>query len=299
MTAGLIGLGAIAKHYYDGLQASSFLKLCAVSDMDAKAASRAVYDAYPFYTDYKEMLQAEKPDMVIICTPPQSHFDIALYCLEHHTDVLMEKPVTLHMEEFDTLCAVAEKNGRTFKTMFHWQNGIELFAFNRTYPVNDIREISVSVQDPYSEDETTISPTRRALMGTWVDSGVNVLSMIKTWLPFENVQILHTETVKCTQTDLPLYVRAKLQIDGVTVTITVDWRCHRNYKETVVKFADKSVRICHTDQSIVDGETVMQYARMPRLDEHYYAMFTHMDQTSNAAQSRLVHQVLLEVNKTL
>lgn len=298
-TAGLIGLGTIATHYIKGLEKCSYLQLCAVSDVDEQARARSAYDKNPFFNDYKEMLKAAKPDVAIICTPPESHFDIALYCLEHQTDVLIEKPVTLSMKEFDLLCDAAERNGRLFKTMFHWQHGIELQSFKKDYSVEDIREISVFVEDPYSNNGCTINEDYRSLMGAWIDSGVNALSMVRTWLPFEDVKILHTEAVRCHETDLPLYAHVKLQIDGVMVTITIDWRNKRNHKESLITFSTKTVRICHSDQSIVDGKLSTSYYRMPRLDEHYYNMFTNLDDTFNISQSRSIHEVLLEVNKAL
>lgn len=298
-TAGLIGLGTIATHYIKGLEKCSYLQLCAVSDVDEQARARSMYKKYPFFNDYKEMLEKAKPDIVIICTPPKDHFDIARYCLEHQTDVLMEKPVTLSIEEFDKLCDVAEKNGRLFKTMFHWQNGIELRSFKNDYPTKDIREISVFVDDPYSSDSCTIDKEYHSLMGAWIDSGVNALSMIHMWLPFNDYKILHTETIRCPQSNLPLYAYAKLQIDGVIVNITIDWRNKKNHKESLITFSDKTVRICHSEQSITCGEITTSYYRMPRLDEHYYNMFTNLNDTSDISQSRSIHEVLLEVNKAL
>ena len=41
----------------------------------------------------------QKPDGVIICTPPSSHIEIARYSLEHHLPVMIEKPLALSYQE--------------------------------------------------------------------------------------------------------------------------------------------------------------------------------------------------------
>lgn len=42
------------------------------------------------YTDYKEMLEIEKPELVAIATESGEHAKIAVYCLEHGANVIIE-----------------------------------------------------------------------------------------------------------------------------------------------------------------------------------------------------------------
>lgn len=91
----LIGLGVITQRYWVGFSQCSFFRLCAVADIDPNAVSRSLYKDYPYYRDYLEMINREKPDYVIISTPPQTHFEIARNCLELGIHVVIEKPVTL------------------------------------------------------------------------------------------------------------------------------------------------------------------------------------------------------------
>ena len=294
-TVGLIGLGKIVEHYVRGLNASEYLQLCAVTDTDSSAISRDIYAQYPFFTDYREMLAVAKPEAVIISTPPDSHFEIARYCLEHGTDVIIEKPVTLCIKDFDKLMQIAEENGRLLKTLFHWQGARELTNFTELYPTDSIRAIRISVKDPYSTNGIIIDPPYRALKGAWFDSGVNALSMLRMWLPFDEVHIIDTQTVLCRETGLPLFVTAQLAIDGIEVTISVDWRTGKNHKQTVIELDDRMVILNHSDQCIIDRDSVTEYARMPRLQEHYYRLFSEMDATSNLEQSRSIHRVLTEV----
>lgn len=63
------------------------------------------------YTDYKEMLDNERPDTVHICTPNSSHYEMARYALEHGIHVLCEKPLAYTPEEANELVLLAQKTG--------------------------------------------------------------------------------------------------------------------------------------------------------------------------------------------
>ncbi|MDD6478602.1 MAG: Gfo/Idh/MocA family oxidoreductase [Oscillospiraceae bacterium] len=298
-TAGLIGLGKITRHYAEGLDSSSFLNLCAVSDINPNSVSRELYSSLPFFADYKDMISSAKPDFAIISTPPESHFEIAKFCLENNTNVIIEKPVVLNIADFDALCGLAKEKALKFITLFHWQGGIELDSFNSVYNPEDIKEINVFVSDPYSDDGKSINTSVRALMGAWIDSGVNALSMIKMWLPFKSLEIIKTNSVKCTKTDLPLYASAELLIDKVRVSISVDWRSHKTLKESYITLSDKKVYINHSEQSLSDNTGSVSLAKRERMTEHYYNLFTRLDGRENTESARLIHKFLLEVNDAL
>ena len=88
----------------------------------------------------------------------------------------------------------------------------------------------MSVWDPYCDDGETINSDRRLLMGAWIDSGVNALSLIRLWLPFEKVEVLHTEAQRCKVTHLPIYAKVNLRIDGIETEIVIDWRQGKDQK---------------------------------------------------------------------
>jgi len=294
----LIGLGMITQRYIHELRNSSYLNICAVSDVNENAVSRPLYDEYPFYSDYKQMIAETVPEYAIISTPPQSHFEIALHCLQNGVNIIIEKPVTLCIEQFDTLSNLAQEKGLVFKTLFHWNGGIETRAFAETYDLTKIEEIKVSVCDPYCADSETIDEDRRPLMGAWIDSGVNALSMIRQWLPFETVEVLETEVRRCRQTQLPVYANVALLIDGIKTRIGIDWCQGKDQKETYVKLDGRWIHIDHTRQCIDDGEAV-EYAQMPRLEQHYKYLFGTFTGQSNAEISRSIHEILFKVREKL
>lgn len=74
--------------------------------------SKVDFSKYNLYTDYKEMLEKENLDFVIITLPSYMHHPVATYCLEHGVDVFCEKPMAVTLEECEDMMNVAEKTGR-------------------------------------------------------------------------------------------------------------------------------------------------------------------------------------------
>lgn len=294
----LIGLGLITQKYIKGLGIAPYLNICAVSDVNEDAVSRQLYAAYPFYADYKQLIDQVHPEYAIISTPPETHFEIASYCLEKGVNIIVEKPVTLCIEEFDALVKLAQQKGLTFHTLFHWLGGVETAAFAANYDLSKLQEIKVSVCDPYCDNFETIDEDRRSLMGAWIDSGVNALSMIRSWLPFENVEILSTNVQRCLETQLPVYACAQLLIDGVQTQIEIDWCQGRDHKESYVKLDGRWIHIDHSQQCIDDIGT-MEYAKMDRLTQHYDSLFSEFAGDTNVEFSRSIHEVLFKVREAL
>lgn len=292
----IVGLGTVTKYYLYGLESSDILELCAVCDSREDAASRDHFSRYPFYTDYREMIEREGLDIIIISTPPSTHFEIASYALERGIDVICEKPIVLSMDEYRMLLDIAKSAGSRLEAMYHWQNGIEVLHFNECYDKSKISEIHTTVLDPYSEDGEIIDMQKRKLMGTWVDSGVNILSMIKTWLPFETLDIRRVDTQMCPQSDLPIYVNAELVIDGIPTYITVDWRVHTNKKESYVIYDGEKMHIDHSGQAIRFGGESMSLGVMERMQQHYYHYFKNFRGDTDEDASVRIHKFLLEVN---
>jgi predicted dehydrogenase len=61
------------------------------------------------FSELSEMLEAVRPDVVHITTPPQSHYSLAKQCLESGSHVYLEKPFTITAAEAASLIRVAER----------------------------------------------------------------------------------------------------------------------------------------------------------------------------------------------
>jgi predicted dehydrogenase len=105
----LVGCGKAAENHVSQIQHIPGVKLVGVCDREALMAEQLAkrYSAPKFYADCSEMLEKERPDVLHVATPPQSHFELASTALEHGCHVLVEKPATCSYFETERLLASA------------------------------------------------------------------------------------------------------------------------------------------------------------------------------------------------
>lgn len=121
----VIGTGAIAADHLKAIANSERCRLCAVCDINQeKANSVAEEYSVPYFTDYKDVPDAVKPDAVIINLPHGLHCESTVYFLEHGVHVLVEKPMANSVAECDVMLAAAEKSGKKL-AVGHIQRFIE------------------------------------------------------------------------------------------------------------------------------------------------------------------------------
>lgn len=112
MKSAIVGCGGISRVHAQVLSQADFTQLVACADIIAERAQvRAEEHGAKAYTDYIEMLETEKPDVLHICTPHYLHVPMAIEALNRGIHVFMEKPVAINMEQFEQLKAAAERSG--------------------------------------------------------------------------------------------------------------------------------------------------------------------------------------------
>jgi len=111
----IVGCGKIADGHVDEIRKMpEQAQTVAVCDreglMAEQLASRFAISAY--YDNFEQMLDRERPDVVHITTPPQSHAALALQALAAGCHVYVEKPFALDSAQAAQIVAAAEKYGR-------------------------------------------------------------------------------------------------------------------------------------------------------------------------------------------
>lgn len=113
----IVGCGAISQVHARVLDAMEEVELCAFADCRRERAEElaAQYggDEAGVYEGLEEMLEAECPQVVHICTPHYLHVPMALEVLRRGGSVFMEKPPAISEQQFARLeQAVAGSAGR-------------------------------------------------------------------------------------------------------------------------------------------------------------------------------------------
>ena len=106
---GLLAYGAIGDQHNSAVGATKGLRLTAAADTnpDRLEAAKALAPDIATFTDSNEMLDSGLIDLVVISTPPNSHYSWAKESLNRGLHVILEKPMALTVQECDELIALA------------------------------------------------------------------------------------------------------------------------------------------------------------------------------------------------
>jgi len=93
---GIIGAGNIGKAYAMAIGSRPSIVVAAICDVDAnESASLASTLGVASFDSHASLATSETCDAVIVSTPPATHAQVAIDCLEQGLDVLCEKPFAL------------------------------------------------------------------------------------------------------------------------------------------------------------------------------------------------------------
>jgi predicted dehydrogenase len=130
INVGAIGTGRISRvHDLPGVWKYDHARIVAVCDLDARRMEDAKalvngyygkrtgkpYDGVKGYLDYKELLQDEGVDAVLISTPDHWHAIPAIAAAQAGKDVYLQKPASLTIAEGRALSNAVHASGRTFQ----------------------------------------------------------------------------------------------------------------------------------------------------------------------------------------
>lgn len=121
---GIIGCGRVVGHHVAAIEASHDLVLIAVCDLDLdRAREMAPRPEVATYQDFDAMMK-ENPsiDVVAIATPSGLHFTHAQQVIKRYgKSVVIEKPPTLRVADFDLLVSEARRVGAHVFPVFQYR----------------------------------------------------------------------------------------------------------------------------------------------------------------------------------
>ena len=127
---GVIGYGAsfhIARHHLGGAKSQGMVP-AAVADIDETRlpAAEADYPGIRTFASAGAMLAESDVDLVAICTPHNTHAELAIQCLNAGRHVVTEKPFAITTAECDAMIAAAKANDVMLSTYHnrHWDGWI-------------------------------------------------------------------------------------------------------------------------------------------------------------------------------
>ena len=118
---GIIGTGGIANSHIASYLKQPDVEVVAGADLiPGKAAEffKSHEVEAKDFTDYKEMIDTMNLDAVSVCTYNCTHAECTIYALEHGLPVLLEKPMTVTLEEAIAIREAEKKSGKIVSVGF-------------------------------------------------------------------------------------------------------------------------------------------------------------------------------------
>lgn len=112
LRVGVIGVGSMGRNHARVYASVDDFELAAICDA-SPATAHKVGSTYRCrsYTDYREMLDRERLDMVSVVVPTREHFAVGMEAIDHGVSLLLEKPIAASVEEGQALIDAAERAG--------------------------------------------------------------------------------------------------------------------------------------------------------------------------------------------
>src|SRR5690606_27693836 len=162
LTLGYIGVGRQALGLLDNINGCPETVVLAASDVDDRklvrfveratgANLKKVATAVTGYADYRELLDRNDIDAVVVATPDHWHAQISVDAAKLGKDIYCEKPLALTIAEGRAMVNAVRKYKRVLQTgsmQRSWKDFRHASELITNGYIGDIKEVNVSVGEP-------------------------------------------------------------------------------------------------------------------------------------------------------
>ena len=176
MKYALIGCGRIATNHMKAVLNNS-LEIVAICDviperMEELLAKHGLQSDTRIkrYTDYKKLIEDNLIELVGIATESGIHAEIALYCIEHNINVIIEKPMAMSIEDANKIIQLSEEKGVKVSACHQNRFNVAVQEMRKALEVGRFGKLShgsIHVRWNRNENYYTQAPWR----GTWAQDG--------------------------------------------------------------------------------------------------------------------------------
>ncbi|MBV9531139.1 MAG: Gfo/Idh/MocA family oxidoreductase [Bradyrhizobium sp.] len=133
LAVAVVGMGIGQEHIAAYQALPALFDVVGICDTDSSRAQRAAarFNVAFVSTALEHLLERIEVDIVDICTPPSTHFFLAVQALRSGCHVICEKPLVSSLAELDRLEVAASKSARYVMPIFQYRFGNGLQRLKR------------------------------------------------------------------------------------------------------------------------------------------------------------------------
>ena len=187
---GIIGTGSFANAHAEALKSlGDRVKIISAADTDQERglAFCQTHHIPTYYPNAAVLLQESQPDIVHVCTPPNTHAPIVHACLGAGAHVICEKPLCGSLSTLDELQDLETMSRHFVSTVFQWRFGSaaqRLKQMIESGALGDLRVATCHTLWFRGEDYYAV-PWRaswdQSLGGTTIGHGIHLIDLM-LWL---------------------------------------------------------------------------------------------------------------------
>ncbi|MFC0524711.1 Gfo/Idh/MocA family protein [Pontibacillus salicampi] len=182
LKVGLIGVGSISQFHIEAFQANTKAELTAFCDQNEQRLTEKgkQHDVTQLYTAYEDLLKIKEIDAVSICTWNDTHAKIAIAALDAGKHVLVEKPLSISVEEAMAVKKAEERSGKVVQVGFvrrFSNNGKLLKKFIDQGELGDIYYAKTTCLRKLGNPGGWFSDKSRSGGGPLLDLGVHMIDI--------------------------------------------------------------------------------------------------------------------------
>jgi predicted dehydrogenase len=194
----------------------------------------------PVYRTVEELVTKHELDDVIVATPTPTHVGIceSLLATGGTARILVEKPLGTELAQIDRVVEAAAEDNRALEVLYHFRTAAEVeWAVGHLDRWGARHGPVISWTCSFADPYRTLDSRRRAVyVSSWIDSGINALSLIDRFVTLDRMisinQPLNTfETYQGTATF------SSMERVGVGRILTT-WQAGQSSKRSDVLFED-------------------------------------------------------------
>ncbi len=230
MRVAVIGVGSMGFNHLRVYSELDGIQLVGISDISAERLEslKARYTV-PTYTDYRELIEKEKPEAVSITVPTSEHEQAASFALRAGAHVLVEKPIAATVDEGRRLIALAQETNRQLMVGHIIRFNPAMQALKARLDAGElgkIFQIFCRRAGPF--------PARIRDVGVVVDLAPHDVDIMRFLTGMDPIRVF-AETEQRIHTDHEDMMFALLRFpQGITAALEINWLTPTKLRETLV-----------------------------------------------------------------
>lgn len=242
----VIGVGAMGSHHARVYSEMPGVELVGVADADARQAE-SVTKRYggQAYTDFRQMLEEQKPEAVTVVVPTIYHLEVALEIIRRGLHVMIEKPIAFSVDEGQQIIDAAQRAG-VHLMIGHIERFnpavVALKAHLAGGELGRVFQIDAHRQGPF--------PARIADVGVVIDLAVHDLDVMRYVSGSEVVRV-YAETERRIHSSREDLLTGLVRLsDGAIGTLTINWLTPTKIRELYVTGERGMFRVDYLTQDL-------------------------------------------------